>query len=810
MLTLLWIMIFLAAFFTLSFQRASLPIWTIAFGLLLLVLSTLTSTHTAWLILYWLIYLAVFVPLNIFPLRRVLLTRFILQIYRKIMPSLSETEKQALTAGTVSWTRELFSGMPKWDRLMQRPKPKLSESEQAFIDGPVEKLCAMINNWQLSQTMTLPKSMMEFIAKSGFFGMIIPKKFGGLEFSALAHSEVLLKIGSFNSGVATVVAVPNSLGPGELLLHYGTEEQKKHYLPRLASGEDIPCFALTSPVAGSDAGAIEDYGIVTRKNDEIYIKLTWNKRYITLAPVATVLGLAFKLYDPDHILGKQEELGITCALIPVTTPGVVHGNRHFPLHSCFPNGPTQGEDVLVPMDAVIGGQAMIGQGWRMLMECLATGRGITLPTMATGGSRMAALASGAYSRMRRQFNAPLADFGGIKQSLAKQGGHAYMINALRLLTVSMIDLGEKPAVASGISKYHATEVGKEIGNAAMDLHGGKGICMGPKNYLAQGYIESPIAITVEGANILTRSMIIFGQGSIRCHPYILAEMNAAQESDPEIRLKKFDREIISHLGYLVSNFSRAFILSLTDGLFSKVPAGPLKRYYQKFNRFSAILGFTADVCMISLGGALKRREKLSARLGDLLSYLYIGTAVLKFYADQGEHSEDESAVVRWICDDVLFKLQIAQDELLYNLPNRFLAGFLRVVTFPLGKRYRQPKDRLTNEVADLLAKPSILRDRLAEGLYLTPTDLNAVGQMHEFLADAIEVEPHYKTINKADRDGKIFGKSFRELVDAALEQGLITEAIHKQIHDVYEKRMQFINVDDFAPEFFKKEKASKE
>lgn len=800
----IWLISFLAIVLVLSYQRASLKVWVIGLGVFLLIFSFLSNAHPFWITLDWLIFAVIFIPLLIRPLRQKLLTQHILKIYRRAMPSLSETEKQALTAGTVGWTKDIFSGMPDWQKLHKMPKPTLSPEEQSFLQGPVEELCGMVDNWTINQNMQIPEAIFQFIKQKGFFGMIIPKRYGGLEFSAIAHSEVITKIASISTAVATVVSVPNSLGPGELLLHYGTEEQKNYYLPRLAKGEEIPCFALTSPVAGSDAGSIEDYGIIIQHEGKPHIKLTWNKRYITLAPIATVIGLAFKLYDPDKILGGESDRGITCALIPTSTQGVRHGHRHYPLHSAFPNGPTQGEDVLMPLDSVIGGEKMIGKGWLMLMECLAAGRAISLPSMATGGARAGALASGVYARARRQFRTYIGNFGGIKQALAYQGAYAYTANALRVFTVNLIDQGEKPAVAGAISKYHATEYGRLVGRHAMDVHGGKGICMGPNNYLAQSYCESPIAITVEGANILTRSMIIFGQGAVRCHPYVLPEMLAALDPDPQESLKKFDKEIFAHFGYLFSNFSRALCLSVSDGLIASAPKGGLKRYYQRFTRYSAVLAFVADICMISIGGALKRREKLSARLGDLLSYVYVGTSVLKFYRDHNsEENPEELKVVKWICEDILFNLQAALDELLYNLPNRPVAFFLRLMTLPFGKSYRPPHDFLTNQVADLLSMPSVLRERLGENLYLTPTPNNKVGEMNDSLADIISVEPLYSKISRAEHEGKIQGKTFAELIDAAEKAELLSTAEASKLRQVYATRMKFINVDDFPPEFFK-------
>ena len=808
MLAVVWILIFLVATIVLCFQRASLPVWTLSFGGLLLALTFLDHPGVVWLGVWWLLYVVVFGILNILPLRRFLVTHAILDAYRKVMPTMSETEKEALTAGGVGWTADLFSGMPDWQKLINLPGPRISKEEHAFLDGPVEQLCAMLNNWDISRSMQVPDSVWNFIKANGFFGMIIPKQFGGKEFSAVMHARVISKVSSVCTAVATILSVPNSLGPAELLLHYGTDEQKNHYLPRLANGEDIPCFALTSPVAGSDASSITDYGVVCQAEfngkQQTCLRLNWDKRYITLAPVATLLGLAFKLYDPEHILGDQDELGITCALIPVTTANVVTGRRHFPLHSAFPNGPTQGKDVIVPIDYIIGGAKMAGAGWRMLMECLAAGRGISLPSMVMGGAIQGTLASGSYARIRRQFNTHIGDFGGIQEALARMVGNAYSADAMRMLTVTPLDHGVKPVVASAIAKCHATQMGRYISTDAMDVQGGKAICMGPKNYLAQPYIETPISITVEGANILTRSMIIFGQGVIRCHPYILPELTSAQDQDRDRSLQKFDRAIFSHIGFLWSNKVRAFVLGLTNGYLATAPNGPLKRYYQQFSRFSAVLAFMADMSMITLGAELKRREQLSARLGDLLSYLYIGSSVLKNYSLNANNDKDgeERLLVKWICQDLLFKLQTQLSGLLANLPNRWLRFSLRMVVMPLGHRILPPSDKLGIQVANLLQRPGRVRELLGQFVYMTPNDNNPMGKMDALLADVISVEPLEKKVLRAARKDEIHGKNLPELIKAAVAANILSTEEGEQLHRVYLARMEFIHVDDFGPEAF--------
>jgi len=564
----LWILAFLGMVSTLGFQRASLSVWTFAITVFLLLFSILSQTSFGLVSLDWLLFAILILPLYATKLRYHFITRHILNFYRNHMPTMSSTESEALAAGTVGWEGELFQGNPDWNKLLNYPKPTLSKEEQDFINGPVKTLCSQINDWDITHhRLDLPPEMWQFLKDEGFFALIIPKQYGGKAFSAYAHSEILTMVSGISSTVASTIAVPNSLGPAELLLHYGTEEQKNYYLPRLAKGIEIPCFALTGLEAGSDAGAMTDKGIVCWGEHEgkniIGIRLTWSKRYITLAPIATVIGLAFKLYDPEHLLANTKNLGITCALIPRNTPGISIGRRHFPCNAVFQNGPTQGNNVFIPLDWIIGGPKMAGQGWRMLMECLAAGRAISLPASAMGGSKMVAFTTGAYARIRRQFKMPIGRFEGIEVALARIAGYTYLMDATRTFTAAIIDTGEKPAVASAITKYHVTELGRTVISDAMDIHGGKGICLGPRNYLARFYQAMPIAITVEGANILTRSLIIFGQGAMRCHPYILAEFNAAMLENESLRLREFDKSLMGHLSFTISQFFRTLILGVT-------------------------------------------------------------------------------------------------------------------------------------------------------------------------------------------------------------------------------------------------------
>lgn len=632
--------------------------------------------------------------------------------------------------------------------------------------------------------------------------MIIKKQYGGLEFSAYAQSLVLQKLTGVSGVLSSTVGVPNSLGPGELLQHYGTEEQKNYYLPRLAEGKEIPCFALTSPEAGSDAGSIPDFGVVCKGQWEgkevLGMRLTWNKRYITLAPVATVLGLAFKLRDPEGLLGDKEELGITCALIPTHLKGVEIGNRHFPLNVPFQNGPTRAKDLFVPLDFIIGGPKMAGQGWRMLVECLSVGRGITLPSNSTGGIKTAALATGAYARIRRQFKQPIGQMEGIEEPLARLTGNAYVMDAASNLTVAGIDLGEKPSVISAIVKYHCTHRGQRSIIDAMDIVGGKGICLGPANFLARGYQGAPIAVTVEGANILTRSMIIFGQGAIRCHPYVLREMEAAYSPNSDA-VEKFDSALAGHVGFVLSNLVRSLWLGLTDGYGSQAPTrDATKRYYQQLNRYSANLALLADISMAVLGGSLKRRERLSARLGDILSQLYLSSATLKRFENDGRPAED-LPLVHWGLQDSLRQTEIAIDEFLANFPNRIIGRALRVLMMPFGRVRKAPSDKLDSKLAQILQTPSETRSRIGRHQYLTPSDNNPAGKIEQALNVILQAEPLFEKACKALGQRRPF-MGLDEVAKLGLEAKVLTIQEAALLSEAEAHRLYTINVDDFAPQ----------
>ena len=796
----------LAIFIVLAFFRASITSWVLAIIVIVALVAIQASFSDAVLLAICGALLLLIMLFCVPFLRRVAISSPVLKIFRKILPQISATEQEAINAGTVWWDGDLFSGNPDWNKLLAFPKCGLSEAEQAFLDNEVEQLCAMLDDWDITHNRAdLPPEAWQFIKIKGFFGMIIPKQYGGLEFSAQAHSAVVSKVASRSGTAAVTVMVPNSLGPAELLLHYGTDEQKEKYLRRLAYGVDVPCFALTGPFAGSDAGAIPDHGEVcygefAGQQNVLGIRVTWEKRYITLAPVATLLGLAFKLYDPGRLLGGEVNRGITLALIPTDTPGVRIGRRHFPLNSAFMNGPTQGKDVFIPMDYIIGGIARVGQGWRMLMECLAAGRSISLPASSIGGMKMAARTSGAYARVRKQFHLPIGKFEGIEEPLARIGAHTYMVDAARQLTALALDLGEKPSVISAIVKYHATERGRIVINDAMDVHGGKGICLGPDNYLARNYQQTPIGITVEGANILTRTMIIFGQGAIRSHPYVLKEITAVHDQDHQRALYQFDEALFGHIVFALSNAARSLVHGLTNGRGIPVPAGSKTcRYYQQLTRFSSSFALGADVAMVMLGGSLKRREKISARLGDVLSQMYLCSAVLKRFEDDGRPAED-LPLLHWSMQDALYKIQQAFDGIIQNFPSPFARGILKVLIFPLGLRLLPPSDHLGHEIAALLMQPGAARDRLTAGMYQPDDEKDAVGALEAALHSTLVCEPLQAELEKAQKSGGL--KALEELprIVEARDKGLISAEQALQLERDYALRRKVIMVDDFAPE----------
>ncbi len=800
-------LILIAAVLYLAYRRLSLLAFTLTFTALLVAYSYFGASNAAaatWKGFLWLALAALWL-LNVRWLRKALITRPFMRAYRRLLPSMSQTEREALEAGTVWWDGELFTGAPRWEKLLSAQPPQLTAEEQAFLEGPCEELCRMLDDWNITHERgDLPPRVWEFIKSRGFFAMIIPKRYGGLEFSAYAHSCVLTKVASRSATASSTIAVPNSLGPAELLNHYGTEEQKNHYLPRLARGEEVPCFALTGPRAGSDAASIPDTGVVCRGSwqgrEVLGMRLNFSKRYITLAPIATVIGLAFRLFDPDKLLGGAADLGITCALIPRETPGITIGRRHFPVNVPFQNGPIQGHDAFVPLDCIIGGAKMAGSGWRMLVEQLSVGRCISLPSNATGGAKAGVWASGAYARIRRQFNMPVGRFEGVEAVLARMTGLTYTMDAARSVTAGAIDGGERPSVPSAMLKYHVTEMGRQVANDAMDVHGGKGICLGPKNYLARSYQAVPVTITVEGANLLTRNLIIFGQGAVRCHPFVLREMNAARNPDHARGVDEFDRALFGHIGFTISNAVRSLIMALTHARFTRSPvSGPTARYYQHIVRFSASFAFTVDVAMLTLGGYLKKKENLSARLGDVLSAMYLASMVLKHHENQGRPAED-LPVVEWACRNLLYHAQEQLHGFLRNFPHRPLAGLMRAIVFPRGRHYSAPSDRLGRQVAERLTQPSETRMRLGEYVYTTVEPGNPLGLLEEALRLAVQMEPVEKRIRvEGVKTGRVTALDLPGQIEQALAAGIITAAEADALRAFDRKVMNLVHVDDFAP-----------
>jgi acyl-CoA dehydrogenase len=805
-MTLFWLLLFFGGALYLTYQRVSLARSTVVAGLALLAYSYFGNAGLPWLVTLW-IGFGLLALLNLDALRTRFVTKPFLMVYRRMLPSMSSTEREALEAGTVWWDGELFTGKPDWPKLLSAQPPALSAEEQAFLDGPCEDLCRMLDEWDITHRRAdLPPQVWDFLKQKGFFAMIIPKKYGGLGFSAYAHSCVLVKLASRSATASSTVAVPNSLGPAELLLHYGTEEQKDYYLPRLARGDEVPCFALTGPRAGSDAASIPDTGVVCKGvyegREVIGLRLNFSKRYITLAPVATVIGLAFRLYDPDRLMGGEKtDYGITCALIPRNTPGVSIGRRHFPLNIAFQNGPLSGKDVFVPLEFIIGGPKMAGQGWRMLVEQLSVGRCISLPSNSTGGSKAGTYATAAYARIRKQFSQPVGTFEGVEAAIARMAGYTYIMDAARSVTCGAIDAGEKPAVPAAMLKYHCTELGRKVANDAMDVQGGKGICLGPKNYLGRGYQVVPVAITVEGANILTRSLMILGQGAIRCHPFVLKEMNAARDKDKAKSLRDFDEALFGHVGYTLSNAARSLVTGATLARFSSTPdSAATRRYYQHINSFSARFAFATDVAMLTLGGYLKQKEHLSARLGDVLSSLYLASMVLKHYENQGRQEAD-LPLVEWSCRTLLYTAQEQLHGFLRNFPNRWLAALMRVVIFPRGRTYFAPGDRLGRKIVEQLMVPSESRERLADGIYKTVEPGNPIGLLQQALELSVRAAPIEKRLRvDGVKTGRVTALDLPGQIEQGLAAGILSADEAALLRDYDGKVMELVHVDDFTTE----------
>ena len=768
----------------------------------------------------------------------------IFNLFRQALPGMSSTEKEALEAGSVWWDGELFSGTPDWNKLLEINLTQLTVEEKAFLEGPVEELCTLIDDWKITQeSKDLPVSVWQFIKANGFFGLIIPKKYGGLEYSALAHSAMVMKLASKSITAAVTIMVPNSLGPAKLIMEYGTEQQKQYYLPRLACGKEIPAFALTSPNAGSDASSMTDYGIVCHQYFEgentLGIRLNWDKRYITLGPICTILGLAFKLYDPDKILSPETEPGITLALIPTHLHGINIGRRHYPLSQTFQNGPNSGKDVFIPIDWIIGGRNYAGKGWSMLMESLADGRSISLPALSTGAGKLACRTTGAYARIRKQFNRSIGDFGGVSEALSRITGNTYIMEAARNLTVTSIEQGEKPSVAGAVVKYHLTEKMRQVVNDAMDVYGGAAICMGPRNIMGRIYQAVPISITVEGANILTRSMIIFGQGAVRCHPYIFKEISSVNNKNKMRGLITFDKAFTAHVIHVIKSFFRTFFTALTDGRLTKTPVESksdkntsginskrtdekpfitttngipvtkeyrqsTKRYFQKLSRMSVAFALLSDYCMLSLGGKLKQMENLSGRLADILSNLYLSSAVLKQYHNDQSYTEDK-ILMQWSCETLLYDTQQAFSGVLDNLPNQIIAKFLKILIFPFGKNYHKPLDTLSNLVAQTILSSSSARERLTAGIHTSHDSSDPVGRLDDALDKVIKAQKAEIKLHKIEKKHLIDNynsdekrpMNFIETINLALQHDLINYQELKVIYQAHLARNEVIKVDDF-------------
>ena len=800
---LLWLVVLVIGAAYLTHRRLP-PLQILGIIAIYTLLMGIFSKAPGWLLaVIWLILAAKTALLVLPDWRRKVFTGPVFKWFQRTLPPMSQTEREAIDAGTVWWDGELFSGRPDWRTLLAYPAPKLTEEEQAFIDGPTEALCAMVSDWQIGQDMDLPPEAWQHIKTHGFFALIIPKEYGGKGFSAHAHSQVAMKLATRSGDLASTVMVPNSLGPAELLLHYGTDEQRNHYLPRLARGDDIPCFALTGPLAGSDAGAMPDTGVICtgqwHGEEVIGLRLNWEKRYITLGPVATLLGLAFKAYDPDHLLGEEEELGISLALIPTDTPGVEIGKRHLPLGAAFMNGPNSGKDVFVPLDFLIGGKDMLGKGWMMLMNCLSVGRSISLPAVGTGAAKYSSLVTGQYANIREQFNVPLAAFEGIQESLARIGGNAWLMDSARLLTAKAVDLGEKPSVLSAILKYHLTERGRECIQHAMDVHGGKGIIMGPNNYLGRNWQGAPIFITVEGANILSRNLMIFGQGAIRCHPFVLKEMALVAREDRDQALIEFDGLLMKHIMFAAGNAASTLVYGLGLGHLEKVPGDALSQgYFRALNRQAAAFALMADLSMMLLGGALKRRERLSARLGDVLSYLYLASAALKRYHDLGS-PEHMRALLRWAMEESLGQAENALDRILDNFPNRFIGCALRVLVFPFGRRHTGPSDELDAEVAELIgrSKGDPALEELLAGCYRPQAEGDPVAGLQRASDLLDDTAPLRKALHQAIKEGNVQSPPGKSAIDAAIEAGVLQPGEGQRLHEAEKARRKVIDVDAF-------------
>jgi len=786
-----------------AYLRLPLLIWSLLLAGGLVAFTLFADAAVSQLSLLWLVYAAVIIPLNFKFIRLNFISRIIYGAMKKVMPTISQTEQEALDAGDVWWEAELFSGKPDFNFIKNLPKPELSDEEQAFIDGPVEEFCKMLDDWQITHVdYDLTPEAWQFAKDNGFFSLIIPKQYGGLDYSAYCHSQIVMKIGSRSGSAGVTVMVPNSLGPGKLLMTYGTEEQKDYYLPRLAKGIDIPCFGLTGPDAGSDAGAMPDTGVVCYgsyegKDNVLGVRMNWTKRYITLAPIATILGIAFKLSDPEHLLSDEEDRGITLALVKRETEGVEIGKRHFPANHAFMNGPIRGKDVFIPIESIIGGVDYVGKGWAMLMECLGDGRAISLPALGTAAGKMSAKYTGAYARIRQQFHTPIGHFEGVEEALTEIAGQAYIMDASRSLVTVALDSGAVPSVISAIVKLQVMERMRDVLNHSMDIHGGHGICMGPHNHLGRPYQLIPVGITVEGANILTRTMIIFGQGAMRSHPYLLKEVKAVHNEDQKQGIKDFDNAFFAHMGFIVSNIVRSFWFGLSYAKFVSTPGEQGTRYYyQQLVKMSSAFALLSDICVGVLGGSLKRREKISGRLADALSNMYIMTAVLKHYENQGSHKED-LILVKWACEDSLFNIQTALKSIMENLPVPFIGALCNFIIFPLTKPYKRPSDKLGHKLARLTLTPSETLDRLSAGVFNSDDKDNSIGRISHALSLVLKTDELQHKLRDAYKHERISSRDSDAYLEAK-EKNIITDTEYTLLLEAEAAIQNAIKVDEFS------------
>ncbi len=788
----LWIPLTILLFLTIGYFGLPLIVWAVGMilGLCLWGAPNALMYFTAAVLLLFVIK----------PFRAATASRVVMLALKKLgfLPKISETERTALDAGVTWVEKDLFSGKPDFQKLMDETYPQLTAEEQAFMDGPVNELCRLIDAWKVWKSREVDESIWNYIKKERFLGMIIPKEYGGLGFSAMAHSEVIMKLSSRSIAVTIQVMVPNSLGPAELLVHYGTDAQKKDLLPKLARGEEIPCFGLTEPMAGSDAGSITSSGVVFKGTDgKLYIRLNWNKRWITLAAISSIIGLAFRLRDPENLLGKGEDAGITCALVPAQTPGVVLGRRHDPLTIPFYNCPTEGQDVVIPIDAVVGGAEGCGKGWLMLMECLAAGRGISLPAQATGGSKLAARVCSSHGVVRKQFGMSIGKFEGIEEPMARIASSTYALEAMRRYTLGALDKGIKPAVITAMQKYYSTEMGRKVINDAMDIMGGAGISLGKRNLLAEVYIATPIGITVEGANIMTRTLIIFGQGALRAHPFAYQEIKAVEAND----LKMFDRAFWGHVGHIVSNLCRSICLSWTRGYIATAPKAhrEMKVYFRRLKWASASFAILADVAMGTLGGELKAKQKITGRFADILANMYMATSVLRRFEADGR-KEDDLPVVHFIMKQFMADIQKAFDGIFDNLKipglRWFMKGWIGAWS-RINSMGSQASDGWSHQISTRMMYNDDHRERMTDGIYLPKSLTEQMGRLENARVVVMKAEATEKKIRKAIKEKILPKKKIHELFEEAFAKAVITEDEKKLLKEADKIRYDAILVDDF-------------